>query len=174
LHASTHGPNAGTCQGAAGEAIEARVAREVAKVSDVAELREWLSQAAAIEAYLRSRDLQRPMLGAQRRVEARIGQLMGEPKRGRPSWGNPTRAEDIRRDGDRSDFRVLANALSGNVVLSEDEWRKSRRALVAFLRRTLGLVPPHTATAASSPGPSTPVCMQRGAGASFPNLSTSY
>ena len=36
-------------------------------------------QAAAMQTYLRGKELQRPMLGAQRRCEARMGQLIGTP-----------------------------------------------------------------------------------------------
>jgi len=61
-----------------------------------------------LEAYLRSKNLQRPMLGAQRRVEARIGQLLGEGKRGRPSNNSlMSEIKEIDKD-DRARFRILA------------------------------------------------------------------
>jgi N6-adenosine-specific RNA methylase IME4 len=123
--------------------IEARVTAQIATVSDIDALNEFRSQAAAIEAYLRSRGLQRPMLGAQRRVEARIGQLAGPTSRGKRT--DLTLGHDPKSLGDPhtlEDFRVLANALGGNLVLEEDEWRKSRRALVALVREKLGLYPP--------------------------------
>lgn len=83
---------------------------------------------AALEAYLRSKNLQRPMLGAQRRVEARIGQLLGEAKSG-PKQSSPVR--DVSAKNDRSDFRLLSR---GFECLTDEEWRKSRRALVSLLR----------------------------------------
>ena len=52
------------------------------------------------------RKLQGPMLGAQRRIEARIGQLLGEPKVGRT---NPHR-DEVSNDQTRADFRILARA----------------------------------------------------------------
>jgi alkanesulfonate monooxygenase SsuD/methylene tetrahydromethanopterin reductase-like flavin-dependent oxidoreductase (luciferase family) len=104
----------------------------VRAIDDLDTLQEWRAQAAALEAYLRSKDLQRPMLGAQRRVEARIGELLGEsPGRGRAEM--TPHADSFSRDGDRADFRLLAR---GFASLTDDEWRKSRRALVAHLRQS--------------------------------------
>jgi N6-adenosine-specific RNA methylase IME4 len=119
--------------------IERRVIDAVESVEDLDELAEWRAQAAALEAYLRSRDLQRPMLGAARRIEGRIGQLLGEPKRGVPR--DPTHKLVLSRESDGADFRLLAKALSGECPLTEDEWRKSRRALTSLVREKLGLMP---------------------------------
>lgn len=114
--------------------IEQRVAKSIAHIHDIDSLQEWRAQAAALEAYLRSRGLQRPMLGAQRRVEARIGQLLGKPKIGvmTPISGDSHLRED---------FRILAHAFN-DVPLTDHEWQKSRRALVALIRRRAGLLPP--------------------------------
>lgn len=114
---------------------ERQVAEALPAISDVDLLREWRDRAAALVAYLRGRDLQRPMLGAQRRVEARIGQLLGPPQVGRP---NPHH-DEVSHDQTRADFRVLARGLDG-CELAEDEWRKSRRALVSLIRQRAGLV----------------------------------
>jgi len=46
------------------------------------QLGEWLRQAAALETYMRGKEMQRPMMGASRRIEGRIGQLLGEPGKG--------------------------------------------------------------------------------------------
>ena len=43
-----------------------------------------LKQAAALETYMRGKEMQRPMMGASRRIEGRIGQLLGPAKMGRP------------------------------------------------------------------------------------------
>lgn len=120
--------------------LERRVVEAVIHIDDFSELEEWRAQAAALEAYLRGRELQRPMLGAARRIEARIGQLLGHPREGRPTAEYSGRARSIPEDS-RSDFRLLAKALSGECGLTEDEWRKSRRALVAVVREKLGLMP---------------------------------
>jgi N6-adenosine-specific RNA methylase IME4 len=105
------------------EQIEARVAREVTAVTDIEALQEWRAKAAALDVYLRSRGLRAPMLGAQRRIEARIGQL-GLAYHGKHGINNKILAE----------FGVLAKALSGSIMLADDEWRQSRRQLVVHLR----------------------------------------
>jgi N6-adenosine-specific RNA methylase IME4 len=120
-------------------AIEQRIEHTIREVGDYDLLTEWRARAAALEAYLRGRDLQRPMLGAQRRVEARIGQLLGDAKVG-SHHSVTTAGSEVAKD-DRSDFRVLARALSGECDLGDDGWRKSRRALVSDVRQRLGLNP---------------------------------
>ena len=124
--------------------LERRVIETVTDVDDFNELEEWRAQAAALEAYLRGRELQRPMLGAARRIEGRIGQLLGRPQPGsRTDLGKqpPPHAEEVKRDQLRLDFRLLGRALAGECPLTEDEWRKSRRALIAVVRQKLGLMP---------------------------------
>jgi hypothetical protein len=73
-------------------------------------------------------------LGAQRRIEARIGQLLGKAAPG--GWAH--RDEDIRKalpnDQTRSDYRLLARALDGQCELTREQWQKSRRALVMLVR----------------------------------------
>ena len=76
----------------------------------------------------------RPMLGAQRRIEARIGQLLGAAVVG-SHHSVTTEGAKVGKD-DRSDFRILSRAL-GDCELTEDEWRKSRRALVSLVRNRL-------------------------------------
>lgn len=118
-------------------AIEREVAETIGLVDDIDEAQEWRARAAALEAYLRSKGLQAPMLGAQRRVEARIGQLLGPaPGRGRAEVNSHA---DSFSSEDRGNFRLVARALDGECPLDEDEWRKSRRALVALVRERLGL-----------------------------------
>jgi N6-adenosine-specific RNA methylase IME4 len=115
--------------------IELEVARQLPSISDLGRLEEWRAQWRALEMYFRGKEQQRPALGAQRRIEARIGQLI-EPQQGkklRPHDGEVERH-------DRTDFRIMANALNGKLTLSEDEWRKSRRALVSYIRHELGLL----------------------------------
>lgn len=112
--------------------IERQLAVRLPEIDDLSVLDEYRAKAAALESYLRDKELQRPMLGAQRRIEARIGQLLGEPKKG------------IRHDGqlgrhERQDFRILAKAFEQG--FSDDEWRKSRRALVSYVRQKTGDVP---------------------------------
>lgn len=53
------------------------IIRALPSVADIKRLDEWRRKARAIEAYLRSPELQRPILSAQRHTEARIGQLLG-------------------------------------------------------------------------------------------------
>jgi hypothetical protein len=75
---------------------------------------EWRRKAKAIEAYLRSPELQRPMMGAQRHVEARIGELLGPAE-----WGGDRKSDQIEHDrfdlvdaDDRVSFRLLAEAIA--------------------------------------------------------------
>jgi len=112
------------------------VADRIGFIEDIETLNEWRAQAAALEAYLRGKDLQRPMLGAQRRVEARIGQLLGDAK---DTNGRPFSHDSKVPRNDRGDFRILARGF--NAQLDVDEWRKSRRSLVALLRQRCGLIP---------------------------------
>ena len=77
------------------------------------------------------------MLGAQRRIEARIGQLLGPP----PGRGGKEKNDHGHSfyERFRDEARLLARALSGEYELTVDEWRKSRRALVSLIRNRLGL-----------------------------------
>jgi N6-adenosine-specific RNA methylase IME4 len=123
--------------------LERRLAVIIPETNDIAQLEEWRAQARALEQYLRDKDLKRPMLAIQRRVEARIGQLLGPTSRGKR--GDLTLGHDLKSISDpgaREDFRILANGLSPSAALTDNEWRKSRRALVAHLRQKLGLLPP--------------------------------
>ncbi len=75
-----------------------------------------------------------PARGAQRRLEARIGQLLPN-EQGRRTDKLPNHDVEVELHGkDKSDFRVLARALNGTCDLSKDEWRQSRRELVALDR----------------------------------------
>ncbi len=122
--------------------IEGEVVATVHLVDEIGPALEWKSKAKAIEAYLRSPELQRPLLGAQRRIEGRIGQLLGEPIHGGSQVGHAQLEHNLLIDKhDRFDFRLLGRALSGECPLTEDEWRKSRRSLVALVRQRLGLMP---------------------------------
>src|SRR5258706_6256109 len=67
------------------ERIEAGVIAALPMITDRDEAEEWRRKAKAIEAYLRSPELQKPMLCAQRRVEDRIGAVVGPVGQGRPT-----------------------------------------------------------------------------------------
>jgi N6-adenosine-specific RNA methylase IME4 len=124
------------------KAIEQQVTRVLADLDDIDALDDWRARARAMEAYLRSPELQRPMLGAQRRIEARIGQLLGKPLKGKENELS-VMTDNFPERMERVDFRILARALAGECEpdLTDDEWRKSRRALVALVRYRLGLQP---------------------------------
>jgi DNA methylase len=119
------------------EELEHQVRDALPAIDDLELLEDWRARAAALETYLRARKLQAPMLGAQRRVEARIGELLGD----RPGRG---RAEMIQHAESfhgqiREEFRVLAEALNGHVdpPIKDAEWRKSRRQLLGLIRDRL-------------------------------------
>jgi hypothetical protein len=115
--------------------LEQRVAEQLPHISDVEHLEEWLDEAVALAGYLRRRKLHRPMLGAQRRVEARLGQLWAEKLKGgrgrKRSNSNGLQRRDI------MEFRVLAAALEGKVALAPAEWQTNRHWLVEHVRRQL-------------------------------------
>ena len=75
-----------------------------------------LDNADALETYLRGKDMQSPMLGAQRRIEGRIGQLLGPaPGEGRKEMGQ--HADRFHKQF-RKEFRLLAPALAGKCELT--------------------------------------------------------
>ena len=121
------------------KAIEIQISDTIATVTDIETLEELRLKSAALERYLRDKELQRPMLGAQRRVEARIGQLLGEPKRGKKL---SAMTDNLDKD-ERQDFRILAKALNGECdpEITDEEWRKSRRAFLSLVRNRAGLRP---------------------------------
>ena len=106
----------------------------------------------ALETYMRGKDMQKPMLGAQRRIEARIGQLLGPASAHKGGRGKTSDHDQTFDDHQLANFRLLAHAFSGNCELSSDEWRKSRRALVSLMRQRLGLIPPLKPLLESSAG----------------------
>ena len=120
-------------------AVEHAIAERLFEFSKIDELLDMRGRARALEQYLRDKEMQGPMLGAQRRLEGRIGQLLGEPKVGPAQSSVVT---EVSSKDDRADFRILAHALNGKCNLTDDEWRKSRRALISLMRNRLGLVPP--------------------------------
>jgi 16S rRNA G966 N2-methylase RsmD len=116
------------------ERIEAGVIEQLTQVTDIGEADEWRRKAKGIEAYLRSPELQKPMLGAQRRIEARIGQMLGPAENHGPAtFHHDGRFKLIPNHTDRHDFRILAKALEQPELLLPKEWRQSRRALVSLL-----------------------------------------
>ena len=118
--------------------VERQVAGQIGSVGDLSTLQEWRARARALENYIADREMQGPMRGVQRRAEARIGELLGEAKRGSNQHSVTAESSAIHKD-DRADFRILARA--GELDLDEGEWRRSRKALVSLVRNRLGLIP---------------------------------
>jgi hypothetical protein len=103
---------------------DAGARRALPTVADIESADEWRRKAKGIEAYLRSPEMQKPILSAQRHVEARIGQLLGAAEVGNPNFGHDRNNVDpdgaIAKD-DRADFRLLARALAptaGGVLMA--------------------------------------------------------
>jgi hypothetical protein len=124
--------------------IEKNIADILPNINNYENLEELRKQAQALATYVRNKEMREPMLGAERRIEARIGQLLGEPKHGgdRRSDGfqdHHDELEKIKHDQDRSDFRLLARAYEDD-LLEWDEWRKARRSLINFIKIKLGLI----------------------------------
>lgn len=120
--------------------IESQIVANIGRYRSIEQLEEYRSKCAALERYLRDKELQRPMLGAQRRIEARIGQLLGDKSKGGRGKKLSVTTEGLDKD-ERTDFRVLAKALSGTCEVKDEEWRKSRRAFVSLVKNRLGIIP---------------------------------
>jgi hypothetical protein len=120
--------------------------RQIAELIPVIDDFDWLektrAQARALETYLRDKEMQTPMRGTQRRCEARIGQLLGPPTASNQYAVGHDLRQKVEDRSDREDFRLLANGLNG-LRLDDNEWRKSRRALVKLVRNKLGLCSTH-------------------------------
>lgn len=113
-------------------AIEATVAHNIAVIADMDVLEEMRAKAEALAQYLKGKELHGPMLGAQRRIEARIGQLLGETSSGERNDLKPSLAgEGSVSRMDRNRFRLLARGIG---VLADEEWRQPRVKLLSFLR----------------------------------------
>jgi hypothetical protein len=65
--------------------------------------------------------MQRPIRGAQRRIEARIGQLLGPAKHGGDRQVVHDQLALIRGKHTRHDFRLLARALDGDCYLTLED-----------------------------------------------------
>jgi hypothetical protein len=76
-------------------------------------------------------------MAAERYTEARIGQLLGDAQQGVKSTS--PHAEKIHPER-RKEFRLLGKLLDTKLARPE-EWRKSRRALVALARQRLAKPP---------------------------------
>jgi hypothetical protein len=113
---------------------EARIVAALPDCDDIDALEEQRAKAMALETWLRGKDLAGPMLGAQRRIEARIGQLLGDAQEAQLAGKPYTRECKVIPREDRNRFRLLAR---GWGVLSDEEWRQSRTALIAYLREKL-------------------------------------
>ncbi len=114
--------------------IETQIVELLPKITSIEEAEEFRAQASALESYLRDKGIQKPMLGTQRRIEARIGQLLGPPSKG--GRGKTSKHADEFNNEQITDFRTLAHALDGECEpeLTDEEWRKSRRAFVSLVR----------------------------------------
>ncbi len=121
--------------------IERHVAEVVRQVDDFDLIDDWRRKARALEHYLKGKEMKSPMAGAQRMCEARIGELLGpvEKERQRTDLTVGHNLQSIDR-ADRQDFRLLANGFD-KVPLAPEEWRKSRKGLLAHLRKELGMLP---------------------------------
>lgn len=126
------------------EAVEEHVALVVREIDDPDVLLEWLAQAEALAAYIATRKgAQGPMHGAKRRIEARVGEILGRAEIGRPTDHEKSHHHETLRklhSQDKDDFRILARAYD-DVHLDADEWRYGRQSVVRKVREKAGLVP---------------------------------
>lgn len=111
-------------------ALESSIAQHVMSVNDVEQLEEMRAKADALAHYLQGKELHGPMLGAQRRIEARIGQLLGDATEAQLS-GKPCYCSNKVNNRQRVEFRVLSRGLG---QLTDDDWRQSRASLLSLIR----------------------------------------
>lgn len=108
--------------------LEVEVTHRLAQLSDITSLLAWRDQLRALAAPLRGQPVYRPILGAQRRIEARVGQLLGDaPVSRSPSVVNGVAGYDRQR------FRVLARGLEKG--LTDEEWRSNREPLLQLIQK---------------------------------------
>jgi ParB family chromosome partitioning protein len=128
--------------------LEERVSFVLPQVTDIAEANDYLQQVAALETLVKGKEAQPFMRGAQRRLEGRVGQLLGPAAQGERTdlqlldHGREVAKALIGKD-DATSFRLIARALDDEIRLSGEEWRQSRRATVRLIRERLGIEPQH-------------------------------
>lgn len=131
--------------------IERQVTSALPGVTELALADEGRLRVLALERWQRGKEQQAPLRGAARRIEARIGQLLGEPQPGRRTDLEPPNRDyevDL-HDPEIRDFRLLGRALAGECEITDEEWRQTRQALVKEVRKRLGVeikVAPPTGT----------------------------
>ena len=76
-------------------------------------LDEWRAQARALETYLRDKELQGPMLGTQRRIEGRLGQLLGSAKAG---LKQSSVVAEVSSKDDRTEIVMISASETNNAV----------------------------------------------------------
>jgi len=88
--------------------LEQRVATALPSIANIDLLQDAQARLLALEAYLSKKGIAGPAMGAARRIEARIGELLGPPRLDHDrSKGTTSVGTDVDRQ-DRSDFRRIA------------------------------------------------------------------
>lgn len=114
------------------EAAERQIADTLGDMHDIPTIEDTRDRLRAIEQYLRGKQMHLPALGAQRRLEARIGQLLGDAIMGRPVSSAAPEVSSMDKT-EKYELRILSRALT-DCPLTDDEWRQSRRAIVALIK----------------------------------------
>ena len=120
--------------------LECAIANVVPDTDDVDLLLEWQARAEAFATYLKDKDARAPMLGAARRIEARIGELLGPAEMGinQHSEGSVVTEGSLTRH-QRHEFRTLAAGVSAGILRYDDlegrinSWQGSRRSLLTMV-----------------------------------------
>lgn len=107
-------------------ALESAIIERLPTIDDTDQLTDMLARAQALETYLRSQAMQAPARAIARRIEVRIGELLGEPYHGPvlPHEVTPNRRHEFRR--------LAAAAAEGRI----EDWAVSRRALLQQVNGT--------------------------------------
>lgn len=119
--------------------LERKIAQTIADITDLAEADEGRRRADALEAYTVGTEAHPYAQGIARRMEARVGELLGAaPGKG----GNHHDDSRIKHPQLRKDFRTLAHKVRRGLKYEEDgedsPWRSSRRALLWYDPTSLG------------------------------------
>lgn len=123
------------------EAVEDHVAAVVREITDAGVLLDWLAQAEALATYIATRKgAQGPMHGAKRRIEARIGEMLGPAENRGPATPHADERLRTLHSETKDDFRILARAFD-EARLDGEDWRYPRAHVVRTVRERLGLLP---------------------------------
>lgn len=118
------------------ERAEIQTAIEAEQITDIPILQDMRERWAAFEKYVHRNKMSGPALGAQRRLEARIGQLLGNGALGDNQYTEGSHVREPLNKDEIYRFRLLSHAFS-DAPLKDEEWRQSQRKVLELIRERL-------------------------------------